>query len=176
MSSTERTPGISKKESFKVRNRWDRLRITDPQYDTPENSATQQQFKEECDMNRIVENAKRGIPPKFTNRGQPHYGDFSEVPDLTTAYNQIARAEEAFQSLPAQLRLELGNDPRNINKLSVDQIERYKLGKRLPEPGTEPEGSTLPSPADPASKGRAGPPKGDSAHKDPVKKSTDVDT
>lgn len=173
---SERIVGVSKKESFKVRNRWDRLRITDPQYEVPETSLTQQQFKDECDMNRIVENAKRGIPPKFTNRGQPHYGDFSEVPNLTDAYNQIARAEEAFMSLPAQLRLELQNDPRNIDKITVEQIERFKLGKRLPEPGSSDSPTSPPSPADPASKGRAGPPPGDSGHRDPVKKSTDVDS
>lgn len=117
-----------------VRNRNHKLRVTVPIYETPPKAATQQQFKDECDINRIVKNAQRGIPPKFLNRASPQYGDFSQVPSITEAYNIIKDAEEAFMTLPAQLRLELGNDPANYTKISTEQLKRFKLLKEPPSP------------------------------------------
>lgn len=116
----------------KIRNRFDRLRRTVIQAVPPQGSIVQQQFKDECDMNRIVRNAQRGIMPRHRSQGTPQYGDFTSVPDLTEAYNIISRAEEAFMSLPAALRAELGNDPTRIPELTHDQISRYKLGKGSP--------------------------------------------
>lgn len=113
----------------RVRDRWHRLRVPVELADAPEKALTQQQFKDECDINRIVQNAMRGIPPRFMARGTPQYGDFSRVSTLTEAYQVIEQAEEAFMDLPAQLRLELGNDPRNINHLTEEQLRRYKLLK-----------------------------------------------
>ena len=136
-----------------IRNRNDRMKVTvELAEDVPEKSLTQQQFKDECDMNRIVQNAARGIAPRFMQRGVPQFGDFSEVPSLTDAYDVISRAEEAFMNLPAQLRLELGNDPARINEITKDQIERFKLGKALPP-------SSQPSEASPAA-GQAASPAG----------------
>lgn len=129
----------------KVRTRWDRLRRVVIEATPPEKALTQQQFKDDCDMNRIVKNAERGIPPRFRTRGEPHYGDYSEVPlDLAAMYDQIERAEEAFMQLPAQLRLELNNDPRNIGNLTKEQAERYRLTKTLP---AEPVGNPPSQPA-----------------------------
>lgn len=121
-------------------------RVTHPTDPTPANLMTQQQFKDECDINRIVKNAERGVPPRFMARGEPQYGDFSNVPDLTTAHQLIQDAHSAFMNLPSRLRLELNNDPANIAHLTKDQIERYGLG------------NTPTQPADPAPKaGQAAP-------------------
>lgn len=113
--------------SKNVRTRWDRVRRTVVLADAPEKALTQQQFKDECDMNRIVRNAARGIAPRYYAQGQPHYGDFTNVVDLTEAYNVVARAEEAFMTLPAKLRAELGNDPARINEITRDQAARHGL-------------------------------------------------
>lgn len=94
---------------------------------------TQQQFKSEVDINRIVEKARRGIVPTFLAKGTPVFGDFSHVPDLTEAYDAIERAQEAFMSLPAKLRQELDNDPRKIVELTEEQVDRYKIGKKHAE-------------------------------------------
>lgn len=126
-----------------VRNRFSRSRRVVRMAATAEHLLTQQQFKDECDMNRIVKNAERGIPPRRFARGEPHYGDFSNVPDLAQSFEIVQRAQEAFMTLPSGLRAELGNDYRRINELTVDQVDRYKLRKTLPKEG---EGQT-PSPA-----------------------------
>lgn len=117
--------------------------------DLPDNLLTQQQFKDECDVNRIVANAERGVPPRFQNRGAPQYGDFSDVPDLTQAHNIIREAREAFLNLPSQLRLELENNPANINRLTKDQIERYGLARGNPPSQQLPDtaGQAEPDPA-----------------------------
>jgi len=149
----------------KIRNRNDRMRVVSILPDAPEKSLTQQQFKDECDINRIVKNAMRGIAPKYTNRGIPRYTDTSNLPDIAEAYNIIRRAEDAFMTLPAQLRLELKNDPANIDRITKDQLQRYKLAREdsTPQPavpaapaagqaataGTEPakkKASSTPSP------------------------------
>lgn len=149
------------KEHFgisRVRSRWDRSRRTVILATPPEKALTQQQFKDECDMNRIVKNAQRGVPPRFMTQGTPHYGDFSNVPDLTGMYEVIARAQEAFMSLPSGLRAELGNDPANINKLSADQIARYRLGKTVPAPQGDAQATPPASkePKAPAARSKAG--------------------
>lgn len=150
---------------FKVRNRFDRMRRTVQLAVPPEKSLTQQQFKDECDMNRIVKNAMKGIAPRYLARGVPQYGDFSEVPDLREAYEVIEKAEEAFFALPAELRRELGNDPREIQNLTADQVARYKLGKEQPttggseaEPSPSPASSAPKAPSEPKQKAKAGTP------------------
>lgn len=136
-----------------------------------EGAKAQQQFKDECDMNRIVRNAQRGIPPKYLAQGVAQYGDFADVPDLASAFDLVANAHAAFERLPALLRHELGNDPTRIGQLTKDQIERYKLGKEAPsrpsaasssagqadEAGTEPADPTPPKGGSSDKKGRSNP-------------------
>lgn len=127
-----------------VRTRWDRKRRTVRMAVTSDRVATQQQFKDECDMNRIVKNAMRGVQPRFMARGVPQYGDFSNVKDLGQAYELIQRAEEGFMALPAELRRELHNDPRLLQHITADQVKRYGLGKVK---AAESEAEAPPSPA-----------------------------
>lgn len=145
-----------------IRNWQHRQRRTVRLAEPPKDSLTQQQFRDDCDINQIVARAQRGIPPRFTARGEPHFGDFSEVPDLVSAYDLVERANEAFMTLPAQLRLELGNDPLRINELTREQIERYELNEKLP---ATPLASGVPSSSPEA--GQASPNGGVPAHPEP---------
>lgn len=130
-----------------VRDRFSRMRRTVVLATPPPKALTQQQFKDECDMNRIVANARRGIAPVYTAKGAPHYGDFSDVPDLHEAYDIVERAHEAFMTLPSGLRGELNNDPANIGQITQDQIDRYKLGRALPTPGLDAPAPSQPAPS-----------------------------
>lgn len=127
-----------------LRDRWSRRISRSPLVVSPDNFSTQQQFKSECDMNNIVRDAQRGVQPRFLNPSIPQFGDFSDVPDLATAFNLIQDAHEAFMNLPAPLRAELGNDPSRINELTRDQAQRFNL---LQAPQTP---TSTPQPADPA--------------------------
>ena len=73
-------------------------------------SMAQQQFREECDINTIME--------RFGRTGEliapvrmPQYGDFDGVSDYHSAMNAIVEAQSAFDSLPAKVRARFGNDP-----------------------------------------------------------------
>lgn len=93
-----------------------------------EPTLTKQEFKDECDVNKIVERASRGIVPRF-NSLPAQYGDFSDVPSLMDAFDMTARAQEVFETLPSGLRQELGNDPRNVGSITRAQFEKYRLLK-----------------------------------------------
>lgn len=96
---------------------------------------TRQEFKNECDVNVLMKKYQRtGILP-----GDPRamrYGDFSALPDFMTAMNTVARANEAFAALPAQVRKRFGNDPAEYVAFVSDPAniaEVRKLGLAAPE-------------------------------------------
>lgn len=77
----------------------------------PEEDRTQQQFKEEADINTIVARVKRGdVPPFFPGT----YGDFSNVPNFHAAMNQVLAARESFMRLPARIRRRFDNSPAEL--------------------------------------------------------------
>lgn len=159
------------KNKPQIRNRFSQVRRSVRKVEDAGDHHTQQQFKDECDINRIVQNANRGVPPRYFAQGQPHYGDFSNVPDLMEAHDKIERAKQAFMTLPAGLRGELDNDPRRINEISREQIDRYKLKKTLVREDEEPNppgASSSPAPAKAASKAAKAAPKGTPAGDEPA--------
>lgn len=78
-------------------------------------SRTQQSFKAECDINKIMERFKKSTGAEYLNRYQGYlsgeFGDFSEVGDYRTALEQVERARGVFMALPAKVRSQLANDP-----------------------------------------------------------------
>ncbi|AXH75296.1 MAG: internal scaffolding protein [Microviridae sp.] len=79
------------------------LRCEDP-------SLAHQSFKEECDINTIVERFGLGYSMP-EGLAAPSYGDFTEVRDFQGALNAIATARESFDALPANVRARFQNDP-----------------------------------------------------------------
>lgn len=70
----------------------------------------QQQFKDETDINVIVERfGITGELPKDVRA--PAETDFWEVSNYQEALNQVTRAREAFMEMPAKIREEFNNDP-----------------------------------------------------------------
>lgn len=76
-------------------------------------SLTQQQFKEDCDVNVIMERYMRtGVMP---NTVAPMIeGDFSNLPSYQEALHTIMAAEEMFMEIPAKVRLRFENDPQKL--------------------------------------------------------------
>lgn len=89
-----------------------------------EPTPTQQQFKEECDINVIILKFNKGIMPFQKPPGQ--YGDFSNVPDYHTALNTTIQAEQSFNSLPAKIRAEFQNDPQKLIKFVSNPKNKQK--------------------------------------------------
>jgi len=93
-------------------------------------SLAQQQFKEECDINTIMQKfAVTGMLPDQPLT--PRYGDFTGINDYHTALNQVIAAEDEFMSLPANIRARFENDPAQLIEFlnnEENKEEAVKLG------------------------------------------------
>jgi phage internal scaffolding protein len=96
----------------------------------PEESRTQQQFAEECDINTIVK--RFGLTGELPeNFRVPQSGDFTNIGDFHSAMNAVRSAEEAFMDMPAELRARFGYDPQKLMDFvhdSKNRDEAIKLG------------------------------------------------
>lgn len=114
--------------------------------ETPGPSKVQQQYKDQVDVNRIVQRMGfSGLLP--VGRDAPRFGDFPTV-DLVEAMNVVRSTEEAFMRLPAELRKRFGNDPGELWQWMQDpknDAEAVRLGLfTAPVP---PEGVPAPAPS-----------------------------
>lgn len=96
-----------------------------------EPSITQQQFKNDADINYIVQMYdSTGVYPGQTGASprQPQFGDFAALPEnAQEAYNQILAARDDFNSLPLAIRqrfnydagafFDFVQDPANVDEL-----------------------------------------------------------
>lgn len=75
-------------------------------------SLTSQAHKRECDINAIMLKWQKTGTIEHRNTFEGQYGDFSEAPgDYHDAMNQVVAANEMFETLPAKVRRQFGNDP-----------------------------------------------------------------
>lgn len=104
-----------------------------------EESKTQQQFKDESDINTIVE--RFGLTGELpTVNRMPVSGDFTGVTDFQTAMQLVRKAQEGFMEFPAQLRARFANDPQRVLQFLEDEKNRdeaIRLGL-VPKPQDPP--------------------------------------
>lgn len=82
-------------------------------------SLAQQHYKEECDINTILQKFNvTGLLPETPL--SPRYGDFTGIGDYHTALNRVIAAQEGFDALPAQIRARFENDPAQL----IDFLEK----------------------------------------------------
>ena len=113
----------------------------------PEETLAQQQFRDECDINTILEKfGVTGMVP--TNVRQPLREDFVEAMDYQSALNALMEAEASFMEMPAKLRAEFDNDPGKF----IDFFEREENRDRAIQLGL------INKPADAAIQGAVPPP------------------
>lgn len=114
-----------------------------------ENFRTQQHFKEECDINVIMERFGLGVPVPESFK-MPQYGDFTgALTDYQTALNYVIQAEAEFMKLPARLRERFGNDPNNLVTFLDDASNReeavsLKLLREPEAPSSSVQGPVAP--------------------------------
>lgn len=89
----------------------------------PEPTMAQQQFRDEADINTIME--------RFGRTGElvapvrmPQYGDFTGVNDYHTAMNAVIDAQTSFDALPAKVRARFDNDPGQFVEFCLDDNNR----------------------------------------------------
>jgi phage internal scaffolding protein len=88
-----------------------------------EPTLAQQHFKEECDINTILQKFNiTGILPEAPL--SPRYGDFTGIGDYHTALNRVIAAQEEFEGLPAPIRARFDNDPAKLIEFLDDEANR----------------------------------------------------
>jgi phage internal scaffolding protein len=118
-----------------------------------EPTKAQQQFKEDSDINVIVN--RFGLTGELpTNVRMPTYEDFTGVVnDFHTAANAVRAAEEAFAAMPADVRTRFSNDPGRFVDFCSDESNRpeaEKLGLVLARKPQEPPKDSPPQDPPPA--------------------------
>ncbi len=88
-----------------------------------EPSLAQQHFKEECDINTILQKFNiTGLLPEAPL--SPRYGDFTGIGDYHTALNRVLAAQDEFEALPAQIRARFNNDPAQLIEFLENEKNR----------------------------------------------------
>jgi len=124
------------------------LKCSDP-------SLTQQQFKDEVDINVLLEKFKvTGQMPQGIRL--PSYGDFSGVDDYQTALNALNGARDQFMLIPANIRARFGNSPQAFLEFCADPSNADEL-KRLGLANPDKQQAAQPPAAVPAALPDTGP-------------------
>jgi phage internal scaffolding protein len=99
-----------------------------------DDSLTQQQFKEESDINTIVDRfMKSGVLPTPVN--MPQYVDYEGVFDFQSAMHVVRQADENFMRLDAKVRSRFNNSPQEFLEFFADPNnveEAIRLGLAIP--------------------------------------------
>lgn len=110
-------------------------------------SKTQQNQKEESDINTIVR--RFGLTGQLPdNVRMPQYGDFRGIKDYQSALNSVQAANDAFAAMPAHIRTRFDNDPEQFVAFCLDKRnldEAIKLGL-VKEPAVKTAGSPAAEP------------------------------
>lgn len=113
-----------------------------------DDSLTQQQFRDESDINNIVDRfMKTGHLPDPVS--MPQYVDYEGIFDFQSAMNVVRQADENFMRMDAKVRSRFHNSPQEFLEFFADPAnseEAVRLGLALPKPKESP-------PVDPAPAG-----------------------
>jgi len=100
-----------------------------------DDSLTQQQFKEEADINTIVDRfMKSGVLP--TPAVMPQFMDVEGQFDYQTAMNYVRQADENFMRMDAKVRARFNNSPQEFLEFFANPEnteEAIRLGLAVPK-------------------------------------------
>ena len=119
---------------------------------------TQQHFRDECDVNRIMKQWIATGTIEHIARTEGVYGDFTNVGDYQDAQNRIVEAKINFLALPLPIRKRMNHDPEKLIAFLSDEDnhdEAVELGILAPPAEAhpdqvEPDSGGNPDPAPPA--------------------------
>lgn len=124
-------------------------------------SLTKQAFREQCDINNIIDNWNAtGIVPD-PNLQPPMFGDFSSSIDFQAAENAVIAAQASFDQLPSKIRNRMGNDPAQFMAFLEDESndeEAIALGLKTDPEAVQAQPVPAPPPAEPPPESSPEPP------------------
>lgn len=122
---TSERPGATQKVQRKRERPRLRKKFTKP-------SLTKQSFKNECDINKIMDAYQASGVLTHVKQFQGNYGDFSNNPgSYHEAMNQVVKAQTMFLTLPSNIRKRFDNDPGQFLDFISDpsnEAEMFALG------------------------------------------------
>lgn len=139
---------------YVVRKGFERTRYPTPITTT---SMTAQSFRDECDINNIMENWSRTGHIDHLNLAKPEYGDFSKSVDYQEALRLVDQADASFALLDSEVRARFQNNPQDFMAFLDDPTnadEASTLGLvDTPPPDPTPEAAPPPAASPPAVEG-----------------------
>jgi len=109
--------------------------------DCRDESLTHQEFREECDINTIIDRFGIGENPIEAQKWVTDV-DISNAPsDYMSVMNQLNEARDQFMSLPAKVRSSFDNDPGRFVSFVSDpsnESEMVRLGLAVARPDPTP--------------------------------------
>lgn len=101
-------------------------------------SMTKQEFKDECDINKLMARYRHSSLIPHVNRYRGSYEDVTGAVSFQEAQEVLARANDAFMSLPSDIRARFDNDPGLFLEFATDARnvdELVKLGLAVKKEG-----------------------------------------
>ncbi len=112
-----------------------------------DDSLTQQQFRDESDINNIVDRfMKTGHLPDPVS--MPQYVDYEGVFDFQSAMNVVRQADENFMRMDAKVRARFHNSPQEFLEFFADSAnaeEAVRLGLAVARPKETPPVDAAPA-------------------------------
>ncbi len=134
--------------------------------ETPGPSMTQQNFKDETDINNILAKyAKTGLIDHINKYGG-HYSEMPDESDFHAAMNLVTNAQSMFAELPSGIRANFDNDPALFLDFLDDPENRDEAIEMGLFPAEDPE---------PVAEDKTPSPKGEPT-KEPVKETDEAPT
>lgn len=103
--------------------------------DASHDGMTKQNFKDECDITKIIDRFSRTGVLEHVRSQAAEYMDAPEI-DFQTAQNIVAQGKSMFESLPSKIRNRFENDPGKFLSFMQDEknhAEARELGLLPPE-------------------------------------------
>ena len=92
----------------------------------PDSDRTKQEFRDECDVNKIISGMEaQGLIQNF-NRFGPDWaeGEVDAPESFHEAMNMVVDAQQRFEGLPSKVRAEFANDPARFLDFMSDPDNR----------------------------------------------------
>lgn len=106
-----------------------------------EPSKTQQQFRDETNINNIMRKYHAGQGVTHLSNRQGTFADVSNIKTYQQSLQTVIDAQRSFGELPSAVRKRFGNDPYQLVGYLEDPAnieESIKLGLRNPPPNSPP--------------------------------------
>lgn len=85
---------------------------------------TKQAFRDQVNINKIIERNRKTGMLDFVTSKQPFYGDVSEIGSYQESLNVVMKAQELFAGMSASVRRRFQNDPLEMIEFLKDEKNR----------------------------------------------------